>query len=120
MTAASAALLYPTNGRWLLAESPANVSRVQNNDLHSRAEYSTGDGTMSDRSAAAKVHPLSRATFLSEDEIREHVAAALNDVGGSRKELAREANTTPVAVKNWAEGRNTMSLSAFVQMARGN
>jgi len=75
---------------------------------------------MSDHSAAAKLGAGRDTKVLSEGEIREYVADALGSLGRTRKELARDADTTPPAVKNWREQRNTMSLTAFVRMARQN
>lgn len=84
------------------------------------ANTTIGSGEMSDTTAVAKLHAAAQTTVLSEDQIRQHVAGALEDIGGTAKQIAREANTTPVAVKNWLLQRNTMSLSAFAQLARQN
>lgn len=55
-------------------------------------------------------------TVLSEDTIRNWVAGALDDLGPV-KAIARDANVTGPAVKNWMLRRSTMSLSAAVHLA---
>lgn len=81
-----------------------------------RANTASKGNEMSEQPIWSKLQP-STAKILSEDEVREYVAEAVESLG-SVKVVARIADTTPSAVENWRKRRNTMSLTAAVRLCR--
>lgn len=121
---AADAMLVPSNGRWFVAGAPRQRRIPASGSGHLKVALHQGNSDEGDRpmsfasSAARDVAPPEEVP--SEHEIREAVAEAIDDLGLSTKDLARDADMTPPAVRSWVERRNTMSLTAAVRLARMN
>jgi hypothetical protein len=61
------------------------------------------------------------ALALTTDFVTERISAKLRVIyGGDTKRLARDAGANRETVKNWLEGRNTMTLTNFLRLCQNN
>jgi hypothetical protein len=94
----------------LVSDHPEIPSPAANTD-------DRGQG-MTSEPIASKLRGLNDNARVSETEIRDYVADALDALGEPVKEIARHADATPPTVENWRQRRNTMSLPNFVRLCR--